>query len=66
MIRLEGVPVAAERPQTVLGSAVPYHGTTTADASTPEEFQTGVDMDPGAIIQGSSDTPRCLRSQSPE
>ena len=66
MIRLEGVPAVAERLQKALRSAcraVPYNGTSAADTSARDEFQTGVDMDPGPIIQGLSDAPRCLQGR---
>ena len=66
MIRLEGVPVVAERLEKAFRSAcraVPCHDRTTADASARDEFHTGVDMDPGTIIQGSSDTLHCLQGR---
>jgi hypothetical protein len=66
MIRIEGVPVVAEGLQEVSGSAcqaVPRQGTTTADSSARDEFQTGVNRDPGTIIQRSSDTTCGLRGR---
>ena len=66
MMRIEGVPVVAERLEKALRSAcqaVPRHGTTTVDRPARDEFQTGVDMDPGTIIQGSADTPRWLQGR---
>jgi hypothetical protein len=47
MIRIEGVRVVAERLQK-------YNATTTADRSARDEFQTGLDMDPGTIVQRST------------
>jgi hypothetical protein len=66
MIRVEGIPVVARRLQKALRSAcqaVPFRGTPTADRSARDEFQTGLDMDPGTIIQGSSGTPHCLQGR---
>ena len=54
MMRIEGVPVVAERLQKELRperQAVPFHGTVPADASARDEFHSGVDMDFGVIVQ---------------
>jgi hypothetical protein len=54
MMRIEGVPVVAERLQKALRparQADPFHGAMTADTSALDEFQSGVDMDFGASIQ---------------
>jgi len=66
MIRIQGVPIAAERLQKALRPACqarPRQGTGTAATSARDDFQTGIDMDPGTIIQGSSDTACCLQSR---
>jgi len=71
MICLDGVPVVAKRLQEAprsAGQRVPCHGATTADPSARDEFQSGVDMDPGAVVQRPIDTHYCLwaRAGSPE
>jgi len=63
-MRIEGVSVVAERLKKAVRSAfqeAPHQATTTANTSARDQFKTGVDMDPGTIIQESIDT-RCLPS----
>lgn len=69
MIRIKGVPVVAERLKKALRSAcqaAPHHATTTADTSARDEFQTGVDMDAGTIIQNRSTRLAASGAGSPE